>query len=98
MALPSRNENFALVVLEALALGTPVLVSDQVGLSDFVQKNRLGWVTTVDTEDLRQNLQTAIDQAAERERIQQEAPVQVRRKFDPGRLAQQYLEAFSCLK
>ncbi len=36
--LVSHNENFANVVIESLHVGTPVLVSDKVGLAKFVQK------------------------------------------------------------
>lgn len=39
--MPSRSEGFGLVGLEAIAAGTPVLVSDQSGLS-FLLRERLG--------------------------------------------------------
>lgn len=42
--LPSKDENFANTVLESLAQGTAVIVSKNVGLSDFVSDNNLGWV------------------------------------------------------
>jgi glycosyltransferase involved in cell wall biosynthesis len=54
--LPSFNENFANVVIEALAVGTPVLISHQVGLSDFVQKNNLGLVHQHTVESLKEGL------------------------------------------
>lgn len=42
--LPSHDENFGNVVIESLAVGTPVLISDKVGLANYVEKNNLGWV------------------------------------------------------
>ncbi|MBA3548505.1 MAG: glycosyltransferase [Nannocystis sp.] len=39
--MPSRSEGFGLVGLEAIAAGTPVLVSDQSGLGDLLRE-RLG--------------------------------------------------------
>lgn len=44
LVLPSENENFALVVSEALSLGVPCVVSKQVGTSEIVAKHRAGEV------------------------------------------------------
>jgi glycosyltransferase involved in cell wall biosynthesis len=51
-ALTSYSENFGIVVLEALAAGTPVLVSKQVALADFVQKIQAGYITDVTVESV----------------------------------------------
>ena len=40
--LPSHDENFGNAVIESLSVGTPVLISDQVGLFDYVTENQLG--------------------------------------------------------
>ena len=42
--LPSLHENFGNVVLEALACGCPVLISDKVGLHNEVAEAAVGWV------------------------------------------------------
>ncbi|MEI1376493.1 glycosyltransferase [Nostoc sp. UHCC 0926] len=42
--LPSRHENFGNVVVESLACGCPVLISDKVGLHDEVAEGGMGWV------------------------------------------------------
>jgi glycosyltransferase involved in cell wall biosynthesis len=44
LVLPSFDENFANVVIESLFVGTPVLVTKNVGLSDYVKENNLGYV------------------------------------------------------
>ncbi len=44
LVLPSMNENFAIVVSEALSLGIPCVVSKFVGTADFVAKHQAGVV------------------------------------------------------
>ncbi len=44
LVLPSRQDSFAMVVVEALASGVPVLVSDMVGARALVDDGRNGWV------------------------------------------------------
>jgi glycosyltransferase involved in cell wall biosynthesis len=44
LLLPSHQENFGLVVAEALSFGTPVLVSDQVNIAEDVQSFGAGFV------------------------------------------------------
>ena len=44
LAAPSSHESFGLAVAEAIASGTPVAVSDQVGLADEITRHRLGHV------------------------------------------------------
>jgi len=49
LVLPSRNDSFGMVVAEALACGTPVIVSEMVGAKDLVEERVSGWI--VPTED-----------------------------------------------
>jgi glycosyltransferase involved in cell wall biosynthesis len=51
-ALPSLSENFANVVLEAMAAATPVIVTPQVGLADDVRRAHAGVVVERDPRQL----------------------------------------------
>jgi glycosyltransferase involved in cell wall biosynthesis len=44
LVLPSRNDSYGMVVAEALASGTPVLVSGMVGAKNLVTEGKTGWI------------------------------------------------------
>jgi glycosyltransferase involved in cell wall biosynthesis len=48
LVLPSRNDSYAMVVAEALASGTPALVSEMVGAKDLVTEGKTGWIVPVE--------------------------------------------------
>jgi len=92
--LPSQNENFANAALEALSVGTPALLSAQVGLSAYVRAQEFGWVYEGSEMQLLQALQNAYAAAVQRTAIRQKAPSQVQADFGAEGLAQQYLAAY----
>lgn len=57
-ALPSEHENFGLVVIESLACGTPVVVSDGVAIAGEVKQARAGSVVHLNVPD---SLSSALD-------------------------------------
>ncbi|MGN7722571.1 XrtY-associated glycosyltransferase XYAG1 [Chitinophaga sp. 22620] len=94
-ALTSHNENFAMVVLESLAVGTPVLVSEHVGLAPYVKRNDLGWVTGIsEVEEVRNKLITAYNSHEARARINAAAVVKVQEDFNEARLASDYVSMY----
>jgi glycosyltransferase involved in cell wall biosynthesis len=47
---PADNDNFAISVAEAITRGIPVIVSDQVGMAEFVEKFQVGMVIPASDE------------------------------------------------
>jgi glycosyltransferase involved in cell wall biosynthesis len=61
VVLPSRFDSFGMVVLEALACGTPVIVSDHVGAAGVVRPNESGWIVpAADSQVLANQMQWCI--------------------------------------
>jgi glycosyltransferase involved in cell wall biosynthesis len=48
LVLPSRHDSFGMVVPEALASGTPAIVSSMVGAKDLIAEDVTGWVVPLD--------------------------------------------------
>ena len=93
--LPSYNENFAMVVIEALAVGTPVLLSDRVGLCDYVAQQQLGWICKLDTLAIAHQLRIIQQEQEQRQRIRQLAPIQIHEDFSSEAIAKLYLEKYA---
>lgn len=51
LVLPSAQDGFGMVVLEAMACGLPVLVSDMVGARDCIKYSENGWVFCFNKDD-----------------------------------------------
>lgn len=96
-ALPSFNENFANVVIEVLSTGAPVLVSEQVGLSDYVRKNDLGWICGTDEDGIAGKLEEAFSAKKERQAIRERAVKVIEKDFSPRALTLRYLEQYKKL-
>ena len=66
LVLPSRQENFGLVVAEALACGVPVLVTRHVNLAAEIEAAGAGWVAPLERSALLASLLEALQHKDER--------------------------------
>jgi len=97
LVLTSYNENFANVVVESLSVGTPVLISEYVGLADYVKDNELGWVTNLEIAEIKNNIIFAYQNPEKRQNIRNTAPSTIREDFNDDVLANRYLEFYKTL-
>lgn len=60
LALTSFQENFGLCIIESLACGVPVLVSDKINLAGMIETANAGWVTSLQPAKLSRALTDAL--------------------------------------
>ena len=94
LVLTSHNENFANVVIEALALGTAVLISKQVGLSDFVEEQHLGWTCELSNDAIVSSLNACYENSSLRKQIKKGAPALIRQHFSSEKLVPEYIALY----
>jgi len=95
MALTSYSENFAIVVIESLAVGTPVFLSDQVGLFRYVTEKDYGWITRMEVDQITDQLKQLYREKEKFVRINAESPVQIAQEYEESQLAEQYLHLYN---
>ena len=97
LALPSWHENFGLAVIEALAAGTPVVVSDQVNLHPDITAARVGGVVRLDAEALAGELDRWLDDGQLRSAASAAAPAFVRERYDWNKIAARWASHYQRL-
>jgi glycosyltransferase involved in cell wall biosynthesis len=81
--LPSYSENFGVAVVEAMAAGLPVVVTDQIGIHREISDARAGIVVSCDPAPLAQGLAVLISDKNLRAELSQRASCLARTKFSP---------------
>src|SRR5205823_1032369 len=94
LSAPSYHENFGLAVIEALAVGTPVVVSDQVNIHPEISAEKVGGVVGLDVSALAHELDRWLDDAPRRAAASQRAPAFVRERYDSNTIARHWVEHY----
>ncbi|WP_391561000.1 XrtY-associated glycosyltransferase XYAG1 [Mucilaginibacter achroorhodeus] len=96
LILPSYDENFGNVVIESLSVGTPVLISDKVGLADYVADKDMGWIFKINTDNLSDKLNDICALYKSKfDVISSKAPDIIRDDFNIDKLVSEYLSMYN---
>lgn len=93
--LPTLNENFGHSIIEALACGTPVIISDQTPWNDL-EEFGAGWVIPLEDRARweRVLIEASRMHSSDYEQMSQRAIEYVRTKFDLNEIRTQYTKLF----
>ena len=93
--LPSYSENFGVAVVEALAYGCPVVVSDNVGIHRELQRADAGLVTPCRAPDLAAALMSILSDAPLRDRLRENGKILVQRLFSPQAVSRELFNTYA---
>jgi glycosyltransferase involved in cell wall biosynthesis len=79
--LPSYAENFGGVIIEALACGLPVVISNQVNIHRELSAAHLATVVECSVESVAAGIRTALKDTEGRAKVAAHAPAAVRRRY-----------------
>jgi glycosyltransferase involved in cell wall biosynthesis len=92
--LPSYYENFGIAVVEAMLMGIPVVISDQVYIYQEIEKAKAGWICNCNKEDLIEKLRLAIIDHNSRKEKGLNARKLVEEKYNWNAIAHQMISIY----
>jgi len=93
--VPSRFENFANTVVEAMAAGCPVVVSSAGGSTEIIENGRNGLVfETGDPRDLAARIRQLLDDPALALSLGEQARRDVRQRYNPALIGRQIADYY----
>lgn len=95
LALPTREDNCPMVVLEAMAAGVPVLASNVGGVPDLIESDRTGvFCDPQQPESFRVGVARLLEDREFSQRLATEARRQAHERFHPQVIARRHLEIY----
>jgi len=95
---PSREDNLPLVVMEALACGTPCVAFDVGGMPDMIDHGKNGYLARAyEVEDLTRGIGWILEDEARLQHLSKNACLRVQESFTTDRVVRLYLDLYEKL-
>jgi glycosyltransferase involved in cell wall biosynthesis len=92
--LPSYSENFGMSVVEAMACGVPVVISNKVGIHKEVERNKAGIIVDTNAESLYQGIKLLLDNSELRQQIAINGKRMVEEYYDIDKVADRMIKMY----
>ncbi len=92
--LPSYSENFGMAVVEAMACGLPVVISNRVGIAKKIEQNNAGIIIETNAQDLYRGIKLLIDTPALKKEIAVNGRKLAQDYYDIDKVADKMLKAY----
>jgi glycosyltransferase involved in cell wall biosynthesis len=92
--LPSYSENFGMAAVEAMACGTPVVISNKVGIYREVENKRAGVVVDTTSESVFRGIKHLLDNPELARELAANAQRMVRKHYDINKLADEMIKVY----
>lgn len=96
-ALTSHSENFGVAVLEALAAGTPALVTPGVALSQLIQQHQFGYVTPLEKTAIANALLQCLQKPEEAKQMGKRARKFIQENYTWDKIAMELIEVYQAI-
>jgi glycosyltransferase involved in cell wall biosynthesis len=93
-ALPSLNENFGIVLIEAMHAGLPLLISEEVYIKNDIVTAWAGVVCQTTVESVTAKLRHLLEDADEARRMGERGRELVRQRFLPEAVTRELLQLY----
>lgn len=93
--LPSYSENFGIAIVEAMACGCPVVLSDQVGIHREITRAGAGLVTPCRVEEVTRAILKVLNDSALRSRMSENGVRMARQQFSVEVVSRKLAETYA---
>jgi len=94
LVLPSYSEGFPIVLIEAMACGVPVVMSNKAGISREVELNKAGVIVETNPESLYKGIKNLLDHEELRKKVAENGKRFVKNNYDIEKITDKLIEVY----